>query len=100
MEMRRRGWFPPRPIQLVLLSLALALVLAGAAGIGAWTIYRRRPTFDDGLGRPVVDFTLNDIAGQPVALKDYQGKKAVVLVFMGTECPVGNLYMPRLVELS
>ena len=28
------------------------------------------------------------------------GKKAIVLVFLGTDCPVGNLYVPRLIELN
>ena len=30
----------------------------------------------------------------------YQGRKAIVLVFLGTDCPVGNLYVPRLNELN
>ena len=55
---------------------------------------------DAGIGRAVADFTLADTSGRPVSLHDFQGKAAVVLVFMGVECPVGNLYMPRLAELS
>jgi peroxiredoxin len=60
----------------------------------------RRAAIGRGIGRPVADFTLPNITGSPVSLRDFRGKAAVVLVFMGTECPVGNLYMPRLVELS
>jgi hypothetical protein len=33
------------------------------------------------VGAPAPDFTLPDAAGRPVALADYRGRKAVVLVF-------------------
>jgi peroxiredoxin/mono/diheme cytochrome c family protein len=48
---------------------------------------------------PKVSFTLNDVAGHPVALGDFRDKKAIVLVFTGTECPVSNYYVLRLKEL-
>ena len=49
----------------------------------------------------VADFTLKDVASdRPVALYSFIGKKAIVLVFLGTDCPVGNLYVPRLIELN
>src|SRR5262245_47533059 len=75
-----------------LLSLALfasALADAEDAPIGR------------GVGGRVADFQLTDaVSGKPISLYGYRGKKAVVLVFLGTECPVGNLYMPRLAELA
>jgi len=33
-------------------------------------------------------------------LYGFQGRKAIVLVFLGNDCPVGNLYVPRLIELD
>ena len=49
----------------------------------------------------VADFTLTDVvADKPVSLGDFQAKKAVVVVFIGTECPISNAYMPRLAELA
>jgi peroxiredoxin len=45
------------------------------------------------------DFTLKDPAGKAWSLSDFRGKKVVVVVFVGTECPINNAYMPRLVEL-
>lgn len=33
------------------------------------------------LNTPAPDFTLDDFQGRPVRLRDYQGKKHVVLVF-------------------
>ncbi|HZZ82312.1 MAG TPA: redoxin domain-containing protein [Gemmataceae bacterium] len=48
-----------------------------------------------------VDFNLNTIDGKTWSLaKDAKDKKAVVLVFVGTQCPINNAYMPRLVELD
>ena len=50
-------------------------------------------------GAAVPDFTLKDVHRRPRALADYKGKKAVVVVFADTECPVANLYVPTLIEL-
>jgi len=53
------------------------------------------------LGQRVSGFTLPDAAtGKPVSLYGFRGKKAVVLAFLGTDCPVANLYAPRLAELE
>ena len=49
----------------------------------------------------VADFTLTDATTEkPVSLGDFKGKKAVVVAFIGTECPINNAYMPRLAELA
>jgi peroxiredoxin len=54
-----------------------------------------------GVGDRVPDFTLPDArTGDPVSLYDFRGKKAAVLVFTGIDCPIGDLYMPRLVALA
>lgn len=55
---------------------------------------------DRGIGQRVANFTLKDVSGQSVSLYGFAGKKAVVLAYLGTDCPVGNLYAPRLAELS
>jgi peroxiredoxin len=47
------------------------------------------------------NFTLNDVtSGRSTVLYGFQGRKAIVLVFLGNDCPVGNLYVPRLIELD
>ena len=94
METRRTGWLRSRRFRSGFLALAVL------AAIGGRMFRPHTVTIDTGIGRPVTDFTLADTSGRPVSLHAYQGKAAVVLVFMGIECPVGNLYMPRLVELS
>ncbi len=56
---------------------------------------------DRGVNQRVADFTLKDaVTDRPTSLYSFVGKKAVVLVFLGTDCPVGNLYIPRLIELN
>src|SRR5437016_1272658 len=51
------------------------------------------------LANAVEPFTLPDAAGKPVAPLGAKDQKALVVVFVGTECPINNAYMPRLVEL-
>src|SRR5271157_2886805 len=53
------------------------------------------------VGQRLSNFTLNDAAtGRTFTLYGFAGKKAAVLIFMGTDCPLGRLYAPRLVELN
>ncbi len=53
------------------------------------------------LGTAVADFSLRDVlTDQSVSLTQFQTKAAVVLVFTGTSCPVGDLYLPRLMEIA
>jgi peroxiredoxin len=47
----------------------------------------------------VSGFTLKDTQGQSIALKDFKEKKAVVVVFIGTECPISNAFLPSLAQL-
>jgi peroxiredoxin len=53
----------------------------------------------DGNPVKISDFCLKDTTGHDVALADFRDKKAVVVVFIGTECPLVNLYVLRLAEL-
>jgi hypothetical protein len=54
-----------------------------------------------GLGQRLGNFTLTDVVTRrPVSLYGFAGKKAAVLVFLGADCPLANLYVPRLVELN
>jgi peroxiredoxin len=47
----------------------------------------------------VPPFSLQDIAGKTWAFSDLKEKKAIVVIFIGTECPINNAFMPRLAEL-
>ena len=48
------------------------------------------------VGAKVDDFTLHDYLGTKHALSDWQNKKAVVIAFLGVECPVARQYGGRL----
>jgi peroxiredoxin len=49
-------------------------------------------------GKKIAPFTMKDTKGQNWSLADVKAK-AVVVLFLGTECPLNNLYLPRLAEL-
>src|SRR5438105_2193511 len=75
------------------LACCLALLALSAAARAA------EPTAPAPPANPV-DFALTDVrTDKAVALKDFAARKAIVVVFIGTECPVNNAYMARLVEL-
>jgi hypothetical protein len=43
---------------------------------------------------------LRDLRGSRRSLHDFKDNKAVVLVFLGTQCPVSNLYVPSVLEME
>jgi len=49
--------------------------------------------------KKVNDFTLEDYSGDKHSLTDYKSSKAIVLMFIATQCPVSNGYNGRMVEL-
>jgi peroxiredoxin len=52
------------------------------------------------IGQKIAGFTLKDTAGDSWSLDSVKDKKAVVVVFLGTECPINNAFIPRLLELN
>lgn len=93
----------PRRRNRARLLACLALALAMGA---AWALARRAraPATVDrshGLSEPVADFTLPDLHGRPVSLAEtLRGRQAAVLCFLGIDCPIGNLLIPRLAALE
>jgi peroxiredoxin len=84
-------------------DLVLAIVLIGAAtAIGADGIGASSPTSTSRMvGQRAPNFMLQDVSSESsISLYGYRGSKAVVLIFTGIECPIGNAYLPRLAELS
>src|SRR5215470_7041174 len=43
---------------------------------------------------------LRDLRGNGRTLHSFKDHKAVVIAFLGTECPISNLYVPSLLELE
>jgi peroxiredoxin len=52
------------------------------------------------VGTKVAPFTLRDFRGAESSLEKFAAKKAIVLAFVGCECPVAKLYGPRLAKLA
>src|SRR5438128_567793 len=92
-------------MRLPIRALLLGSIAAATAGSLAFAALRPRAAFSDedtptaNLGKAIGKLGLKDVDGKVWTLADLQGKKAVVVVFMGTECPINNAYMPRLTEL-
>jgi len=49
--------------------------------------------------KKVENFTLEDVNGAKHSLTDYSKQKAIVLMFIATECPVSNAYNTRMTDL-
>src|SRR5205807_4092946 len=79
--------------------VAASLLAFCLAGILASRLLSGKSADNTALGKPVADFSLKDTKGQDVALSSFKDKKAIVVLFLGTECPINNAYLPRLAEL-
>jgi hypothetical protein len=52
------------------------------------------------IGRRVSDFNLRAADGSPWSLaRDGRGARAMVVLFLGTQCPINNSYMPTVAKL-
>jgi peroxiredoxin len=49
---------------------------------------------------PIGDFSLVDLTGAAHTPAEWRGHKAVLLFFLGTECPVANGYSPLMQEMA
>ena len=52
------------------------------------------------LGCRIPNFVLPDGSGREVALSDFNDARTLVVVFLGTQCPIGNAYVPVLNDLQ
>jgi peroxiredoxin len=52
------------------------------------------------IGRPIDNFALRDFRGKETSLDEFKKAPAVVVAFLGTECPLVNLYADRLSDLA
>ena len=86
---------------LVLAALLAIAVFARAAGAADQGAVSTPLPIDRGMMQRLSNFTLKDVSkNRSLMLYGFQGRKAIVLVFLGNDCPVGNLYVPRLIELN
>src|SRR5882672_4351884 len=85
------GFSNRRPI----MSLLLPIILAASIGLSNPVEEKVAPT----PGAKVPEFSLKDIHRRLRSLDDFKDKKAVVVAFLDTECPLSNLYIPTLIDL-
>ncbi len=52
------------------------------------------------IGSKLDSFSLTDYQGKEWKLAEFDSKKAIVFAFVGTQCPLAQLYSARLVELE
>ncbi len=71
------------------------MIMAAAIGLAPPTDEKVVPP---NFGAVVRDFSLKDIHRRPRSLGGFKDKKAFVVVFVDTECPVAALYVPGLIE--
>jgi peroxiredoxin len=64
--------------------------------VAAWLVLGQGPATP----AEVRDFALADVKGHPHTAAGWKDKKAVVLLFVATECPVSNYYTSEYVRLA
>jgi peroxiredoxin len=74
------------------------VLLACLAAAPVWAA-EPEPPVPPQAGARVADFTLKDTTGRSHSLAGYRNKKAIVVVFIGTECPIANLYLSTLAQM-
>lgn len=52
------------------------------------------------VGKKVDDFAARDFRGKENKLSDFAESKAIVIAFVGTECPLAKLYGPKLAAMA
>jgi peroxiredoxin/mono/diheme cytochrome c family protein len=81
-------------------ALAL-LVLGGISTILRFPILRAdEVASSSSVGKKAPEFRLADSSGKETTLADLRDSKLVVVLFLGTECPLARLYAPRLNQLA
>ncbi len=59
-----------------------------------------KPSSPGAIGHRVPNVVLNGVDGKPRALDDFADKRAILLIFVTTECPIANRYLPVLAQLA
>ena len=87
--MQRRYWTS-------FVAAALVLSASVSSSMGSATAAERAAS----VGATMDDFSLQDFRGKSHSLSAYSDAQAIVVAFLGTECPLARLYGPRLQELA
>ncbi len=85
------------PLALLALLLLAAPLVAIHFVMAATTA---EPSSKSPIGKQITAFELHDYLGAVHRLDQWSDKKAIVVIFLGTECPIARLAGPRLAELA
>ena len=80
------------------LLVIVSLIATGLAALRF--VVAAAPADRSPVGKQISGFELHDYLGAAHKLDEWAGKKAIVVVFLGHECPIAKLLGPRLAELS
>jgi peroxiredoxin/mono/diheme cytochrome c family protein len=82
-------------------AICWGLLLIGLIVLGpGWQPYAAHAGDVTRIGRAIESFALPDIHNRPRSIQEFADRPVLVVVFLGTECPLVKLYGPRLAELS
>ena len=84
----------------VTFALLLVASLIATRLIANHLVVAAAPADRSPIGKQISGFELHDYLGAAHQLDEWAGKKAIVVVFLGDECPIAKLIGPRLAELA
>jgi thiol-disulfide isomerase/thioredoxin/mono/diheme cytochrome c family protein len=91
-------------MRILSLALLLAIGVQHAVAEPAKEPIRQGPKIvkpgDHGVGRLVPDIAFTDVAGKAGKLSDFKDKKALVVAYTSTSCPISKKFAPSLVRLE
>ena len=79
----------------IVLAFGLGLFLLWSACRGG-----ELPAAKIKVGEKMADFTLPDVNGKPHQLYEFEGKKAVAVIFIATRCPYSNSFNHVMADLA
>jgi peroxiredoxin len=79
--------------------LAMALTAVAVGGVADSARSGAAPPEASG-ARRITEFSLSDVGGAKHTAAEWRANKAVVLFFIGTECPVSNGYAPAMQQIA
>lgn len=75
-------------------------ILGGSLAVLSVALLSLADTPSANLGKKIANFTLTaPLDRATVSLADFKDKKAIAVIFVGTECPINNLCLAQLADL-
>ena len=78
----------------------MGILLLLSAAFAGGKASAERALVPPAIGAKVGDVAMKDVSGRIRSLREFKNKKAIVVIFVGTECPIANLYFPTLAEMQ